>query len=222
MTKGRREEAASVLAVLRAEADEMMRHELSERYGIDTPKAFGIPMRRMKAMAKPLAPDHELAQALWVSGWYEARIIASLVDDPAMVTTDQMQRWCLDFDNWAIVDSVCFNHFDRAPQRWSLVGPWAADEREFVKRAAFALLWALALHDRRAPDSAFSAALPLIEANSNDERPLVTKALTMSLRAVGKSRPGLRPQVLALAERLAASDDPPSRRVGRPVVKALA
>ena len=49
--------------------------------------------------------DHELAAALWDTGWYEARMLAAFVDEPARVTAAQMDRWCRDFDNWAICDT---------------------------------------------------------------------------------------------------------------------
>jgi 3-methyladenine DNA glycosylase AlkD len=213
--------ARSIVETLRAEADPTIRREMAERYGIHTDRAFGLPMRRLKALAKPLAPNHGLALDLWASGWYETRTMASFIDDPTQVTTEQMHGWAKDFDNWAIVDSVCFNLFDRAPERWSMVEPWAGDDREFVKRAGFALLWALALHDRSAPDASFEEALPLVETNATDDRHLVTTAMTMALRAIGTQRPRLRRQVMTLAERLASSPHPRARKVGRPIVNAL-
>ena len=214
--------AEAVVAQLRAEGDPAIRADLADRYGIHTDNAVGIRMRRMKAIAKPLAPDHELATDLWATGLYEARTVAAFVDDPALVDAEQMHRWSRDFDNWAIVDTVCFNLFDRSPDAWSMLQPWADSPEEFIKRAGFALLWALAHHDRDATDEAFHAALPLIEANAHDDRPLVTKAQTMALRAIATKRPNLTPAVVTLAQRLAQSSDAPSRRIGRPIIKAFA
>ena len=115
-------------------------------------------MAAMKRIARDLGRDHALAAELWVTGIYEARIVAALVDEPALVTLAQMDRWCADFDNWAICDRVCFSLFDRAPGAWSRVEPWARDDREFVRRASFALLWSLALHDGSADDACSSPA----------------------------------------------------------------
>lgn len=214
-------EAASVLAQLHAEADPGARTDLADRYGIHTDHAVGVPMGRLKAIAKPLAPNHELAAELWASGLYEARTIAAFVDDPADVDAAQMTRWCADFDNWAIVDTVCFNLFDRSPDAWSMVEPWATEQGEFTKRAGFALLWALAHHDRNAPDDRYRAALSLLEANAGDDRHLITKAQTMALRAIGQIRPNVRADVVDLAQRLTGSDNPNTRRVGRPIVRAF-
>ena len=132
-----------------------------------------------------------------------------------------MGEWCAGFDNWAIVDTVCFHLFDKSPDAWAMTDRWAAAQEELTKRAAFALLWALALHDKAAADHRFRDALPLVEANATDPRRLVTKAQVMALRAIATKRPALRPDVLATARRLVESDDPIARRVGRPIVKAF-
>ncbi len=211
----------AIIAQLHTEGDPAVRSALAERYGIHTDHAVGIPMARMKEIAALIAPNPGLAEALWSSGLYEARTIAAFVDDPGSVTIKQMDRWCSDFDNWAIVDTVCFNLFDKSPDAWSMVAPWADAGGEFTKRAAFALLWALALHDKTADDDQFRTALRLIEANSGDHRHLVNKAQTMALRAIGQKRPGVLPDVQRLAQRLATSNNPNARRIGRPIAKAF-
>lgn len=206
---------------LEALADPAIRDQMGPRYGIHTSNALGVPMSSIKALGTRIGTDHELALALWATGVYEARTLAGLVDDPALVTAAQMDAWAEDFDNWAIVDSTCFNLFDRAPDRWHKVHEWAVRDHEMVKRAAFALLWSLALHDRGAADERFAAALSLIEPAATDPRHLVEKAVNMALRAVGRMRPALRTECIAIAERLAGSDDAAARRVGRPAVREL-
>lgn len=141
---------------------------------------------------------------------------------PAAVDAEQMNPWCIDFDNWAIVDTVCFHLFDKSPHAWSMIEPWTNSTAEFTKRAGFALLWALALHDKTAEDRQFRSALSLVEANAGEERHLVTKAQTMALRAIGQKRPAVLPDVLALARRLAKSNNPNARRLSRPIIKAFA
>jgi 3-methyladenine DNA glycosylase AlkD len=118
------------------------------RYNIPSDRAFGVPMREIQALAKQLGRNHELADALWASSWYEARLLAAYVDDPALVTPAQMDRWSRDFDNWGVCDTVCFALFDRTPHAWTKVEKWATRRAEFVKRAAFALLWGLTVHDK--------------------------------------------------------------------------
>src|SRR5215831_8707865 len=123
------------------------------RYAIVAPKAFGVSMATMEPLAKRLRPDHDLAVGLWATEWHEARMLASLIDDPARVTSGQMERWCRDFNNWAVCDTTCLKLFDRSPLAWGKIRPWARRRAEFEKRAAFALVASLALHDRAAVDA---------------------------------------------------------------------
>ncbi len=131
------------------------------RYGIPSDKAFGVPMNRIQKLARSLGKDHDLAVALWNTGWYEARLLAAYVDEPERVTPAQMDRWCGDFDNWAVPDTVCFVLFDRTPHAFARIAKWSRRKDEFGKRAAFALLASVALHDKDADDDAFLRCLPL-------------------------------------------------------------
>ncbi len=115
------------------------------RFGITATRPFGVSMANLKILAKRLGRDHALAAGLWDTGRYEARMLATLVDDPALVTPAQMERWCRDFDNWGICDTACFVLFDRTPHAWAKVSEWSSRREEFVKRGAFALLACLAL-----------------------------------------------------------------------------
>ena len=72
------------------------------RYGIVAPRAYGVTVGTLIGLAKRLGKDHALAAALWESGWYEARLLAPMVDDPGLVTRRQMNAWAGDFDNWAV------------------------------------------------------------------------------------------------------------------------
>ena len=144
-----------------------------------------------------------------------------MVDEPARVTSAEMDRWCADFDNWAICDTVCFNLFDRVPSVWQKVEPWSQRPEEFVKRASLALLWSLALHDKAAPDDLFVNGLDLVERGALDDRPMVTKAATMALYAVGRRNAVLTAAATATAETLSASPSPAARTVGRSALKRL-
>ena len=191
------------------------------RYGIVAPNAFGVSMKTMQALAKRIGKDHALAGALWKSGWFEARMLATLVDDPGRVTGPQMDAWACDFDNWAICDTACFCLFDRTPHAWRKVRQWASSPREFVRRAAFALLASLAGHDKSAPDAKFLALQPRIERGACDERPFVRKGVSWALRRIGGRSPALHAASVELATRLARSDDASSRWVGRDVLRDL-
>jgi 3-methyladenine DNA glycosylase AlkD len=197
------------------------RTDMLERYGITAQKAFGVPVGAIKQLAKRLGRDHDLAGALWQSGWYEARMLAVFVDDPARVTPAQMDRWARDFDNWAICDTACFSLFDRSPGAWRRVGPWSRRREEFVKRAAFALLASLALHDKTAKDERFVRCLPLVVRAAGDDRHLVTKGVSWALRSVGRRNAALNAAAVELAGRLAQVQGGPARAIGKEALREL-
>lgn len=159
------------------------------RYGIPAERAYGVGVGSLQKFAVSLGRSHALAAALWDCGGYEPRMLAAFVDVAAEVTAAQMQRWAQDFDNWAICDTVCFKLFDRAPAAWAQLAPWARRDEEFVKRAAFALLWSLSVHDKSAADAQFLQGLRLIEQAAADERHWVKKAVNMALRAWASAMP---------------------------------
>jgi 3-methyladenine DNA glycosylase AlkD len=191
------------------------------RYGIVAKKAFGVSMATMQTLARRLGRDHALAQALWRTGWYEARMLVSFVADPVRLTTAEMDRWCRDFDNWAICDTLCFHLFDKTPLGWAKVGQWARRTPEFEKRAAFALLAALALHDRTAPDSRYLTAMRLIPGAATDERNFVRKGVSWALRSIGHRNLSLLTAASDLGATLARSDDATARWVGKDVLRDL-
>jgi len=191
------------------------------RYGISATRPYGVAMSQLKAYAKRAGRDHALALALWKSGRYEARLLAILVDEPERVTLSQMRDWIAACDNWALVDTACFALFDRAPSAWQPIAGWARAQPEFVRRAAFAQLWALALHDKTAADAGFERGLALIERCAGDERNFVWKAVDMALRAIGKRNPRLRARARATAERLARREEASARRIGRHALRVL-
>lgn len=209
---------AYALAWLKKNGNEKARHELLPRYGITAKKTFGVSMANIQRLAKELGRGHDLAAALWQTGWYEARMMTAFVDEPDRVTPAQMDRWVRDFDNWAICDTLCFRLFDQTPHAFAKVKQWSASEDEFTKRTAFALLASLALHGK-GEDKDFLAALPLIERAATDERNFVKKGVNWALRAIGGKRsPALRKAARDLAQTLAASprSDGQMDRQGRP------
>lgn len=191
------------------------------RYAIPSDKAFGVSMSGIRSLAKRLGRSHELAAALWDTGWYEARMLASFVDEPARVTAAQMDRWCRDFDNWAICDTVCFALFDRTPHAWRKVEQWSGKSDEFAKRAAFALLASLTVHDKQAADEPFGKGLALVERAAMDERNFVKKSVNWALRSIGKRSPALNVAAVAVARRLATSSQAVPRWVGKDALREL-
>jgi 3-methyladenine DNA glycosylase AlkD len=214
------EQLQSALGWLKRHGTKRTRDGMS-RYGLPSTNAFGVTVAGIKTLAQRLGRDHQLAAGLWDSGWYEARMLASFVDVPASVTPAQMERWCRDFDNWGICDTVCFHLFDRTPYAWQKVAEWHDRPEEFVKRGAFALLWGLTVHDKQAADERFSESLLQLEQAAADERHLVKKAVNMALRAIGKRNSALNVAAVRVARRLAGSPHVAACWVGKDALREL-
>ena len=213
-------EAEAVVAELRGLGSEENRAGMA-RFGINTRKAFGVSMTAMRPIARRFRRRHDLALALWATGWHEARILAALIDDPKLVTSRQMDAWAADFDSWDLCDQACMKLFARTPHVEAKVARWAKDKREFVRRAAFATVAGYAVHAKGVPDSAFLPFLSAVEKCATDERNFVKKAVNWALRQIGKRSPGLHRPALALARRLAADDDSTARWIGKDAVREL-
>jgi len=210
----------SVLAWLEKHSSKATRDGMA-RYGVPSDNALGVTMADMKVLAKEVGKNHALAAELWDTGVYEARMLTSFVDDAEQVSAAQMNRWARDFDNWGICDTVCFHLFDRTPHAWQKVEQWHDSKEEFIKRASFALLWGLTVHDKRAADSAFVDGLSYIERAAADERHWVKKSVNMALRAIGKRNAALNRAAVATAKRLADSSDAAPHWVGKDALREL-
>lgn len=189
------------LALMRAQArpDELAG---MARFGIVGAGRLGLSVPAMRVIAKTLGHDHALAQALWDTGIPDARIVASMVAEPAQLTSRQMDAWAKGFVAWDVCDQTCLNAFRASPLAWRKVHTWATRQDEFVRRAAFALLATLAVHDKRADDACFVDALALIEAAAEDERNFVKKAVNWALRNIGKRNASLHAAAVACAQRV--------------------
>jgi 3-methyladenine DNA glycosylase AlkD len=214
------EQVQSALAWLKKRATRATRDGMA-RYAIPSDHAYGVAMRDIKALGTMLGRDQALAAALWNTGVYEARMLASFVGDPAKLTPAVMDRWCRDFDNWAFCDALSFNLFDRSPHAWTKVDEWSGRSKEFEKRTAFALLWSLSVHDKKATDDSFLRGLEIIEREAGDARSFVKKAANMALRAIGKRNRALNTAAVAAARRLARSGDASARWVGANALREL-
>lgn len=217
---GAEHDVDAVIATLKKRGSARVRAGMA-RYAIPSERAFGIPVGELRKLGKSLGKSHALAAALWKSGHYEARMLATMVDDITQVTPQQMDSWCKDFDSWAICDTACFGFFDRSPHAYKKVTVWAKRKPELEKRAAFALLASLALHDKQADSAKFLALLPLVEAAAGDERNFVKKAVSWALRSVGRRNTELNRASVEIAERLSHAAEPAARWIGKDALREL-
>ena len=190
------------------------------RFGINPSMTLGISIVDLRKLARNLGTDHALAQKLWASGIHEARILASFIDDPRLVTPAQMDRWVAAFDSWDVCDQVC-GLFEQTRWARAKITAWAADDREFVKRAAFAIIAGLAVHDKALHNRDFEVFFRLIRHGATDDRNFVRKAVNWALRSIGKRNRALNRRAVAVAQALSRLDAPPSRWVAADALREL-
>jgi 3-methyladenine DNA glycosylase AlkD len=211
--------ADEVIAHLRGLGSEENREGM-KRYGIRIDRALGISHGVQRDIAKKIKRNHERAFELWTSGITEAQFIASVTADPKRFTKADARGWAAEFDSWDIVDGVSDLFVDTDHWR-ELIEEFADDEREFVRRTAFAMMAWSVVHRKKEPDETFLAFLPLIEKHAKDERNFVKKGVNWALRSIGKRNAKLNNAALALSERLVASDDRTAGWIGKDAIRDL-
>jgi 3-methyladenine DNA glycosylase AlkD len=210
----------SIIAEMKSKADPRGVEGMA-RFGISGKNTLGLSIPTLKGMAKKVGRDHRVARALWKSGIHEAKILASLVDEPSKVTEEQMEEWVAQFDSWDVCDQCVSNLFDKTPFAVRKATEWSRREEEFVKRAGFAMMAALAVHDKGAPDAEFLGFFGAIEEGAKDPRNFVKKAVNWALRQIGKRNVRLNRAAIELAVRISGMDGPGTKWVASDAIREL-
>ena len=192
-----------------------------KRYGIRCDNALGISIYVLRDIAKEIGKDHQLAAKLWLSGIREARLLATMVDEWDLVTSDQMDEWVTDFDSWDICDQCISNLFDKTPYAYVKAVTWIERREEFVKRAGFVMMAALAVHDKTEKDRVFEAFLPKIIKHSTDERNFVKKAVNWALRQIGKRNKALNRKAISCAKKIEKKDSKSAKWIAKDAIREL-
>jgi len=191
------------------------------RYGINPESAFGIKVTTLRQLAKDIGRDHQLALDLWDSAFHEARMLATIIDDPKLVTEQQMETWIKDLYSWDLTDGLAGNLLDKTPFAYEKAIEWSHRQPEFEKRLGFALMAWLPVHDKKAPDEKFEIFFPQLEAESDDERIYVKKAISWALRNIGKRSMALTVAVIPVAENIGARGSKAAKWIASDVLREL-
>jgi len=186
-----------------------------KRFGVDNSKALGVPLPQIRKIAKSIKKDHQLALDLWDNDIHECRVMASLVDDPKQVTSQQMDQWVADFYSWDVCDQVCGNLFDRTEFAIDKALEWSKSEKEYIKRAGFVLMAEFAVHDKKAGNEEFMQFFPIIEREAWDDRNFVRKAVNWALRQIGKRNRDLHKIAVECANRIAQQESKAAKWIAK-------
>jgi len=209
-----------IMARLKSHADPIAVEGMS-RYGINPEFAYGISIPVLRGIAKEIGRDRRLAAKLWSSRVHEARILAGMIDDPARVTEQQMERWVRDFNSWDLCDQCCSNLFEKTPFAYRKAVEWSGREEEFVKRAGFVLMARLAVSDKKAADARFERFFLYIRKGASDERNYVKKAVNWALRQIGKRNRILNKKAIETALEIRESGSSAARWIASDALREL-
>ncbi len=191
------------------------------RFGINPENTYGVSIPNLRKIAKEARKDHTLAQKLWASGIHEARILASMIDEPTAVSEEQMERWVKDFDSWDVCDQCCMNLFEKTEFAYQKCVEWSSNKQEFVKRAGFALMARLAVSDKKAIDEQFVIFFPIIKRESVDNRNFVKKGVNWALRQIGKRNRNLNKMAIRTAKEIQEVDSKSSKWIASDALREL-
>ena len=191
------------------------------RFGIRSDDVFGVSKPILDKIARAIGKNHELGLQLWQTENHDARLLGMLISESPRVTAKQMEAWVKDFDNWDVCDGTCCHLFAAAAPAWNKSISWTRRKNEFEKRAGFALIAYLAVHDKAASDKQFAQHLKAIERESWDDRNFVRKAVNWALRNIGKRNKPLNRQAIACAERIRAAGTRAGRWIAADALREL-
>ncbi|XXV18673.1 DNA alkylation repair protein [Sorangium sp. So ce1182] len=175
------------------------------RHGAIDP-LFGVSFAHMNALTKRIKRDHELAEALWATGNSDARTLAAAIADPARFTRDRLEAWLDGLRSPLLVDLFVKHIAVNTPFARDAMERWTASADEWIGRAGWTLLGALATEDPSLPDSLFEERLSVIEASIHRARNRTREAMNGALISIGLRNEPLRGKALTAARRIGRVD----------------
>ncbi len=211
---------SDILARLKALSDPKAVEGMA-RFGINPQNTYGVSIPNLRKIARETGINHALAQELWASGMHEARILASMIDDPSIATEEQLESWVKDFDSWDVCDQCCMNFFQKTRFAYRKAVEWSERDKEFVKRAGFAMMACLAVSDKKAGDDLFDTFFPIIKREAFDNRNYVKKAINWALRQIGKRNIDLNKKAILIAGEIQKMDSRSAKWIASDAIREL-
>jgi 3-methyladenine DNA glycosylase AlkD len=213
-------ELSEVLQELEKLADPEVK-KIKERFGITAENSYGIFLKDLKALAKRIGPNDDLALQLFDSGIYEGKLLCSDLYNPRNLTDQLMEKWVTAFENWEICDTFCMGFFGRSNLVLPKALQWVEYEPEYQKRAGFVLMVAYAFTDKQAPNEIIRQFFPIMLKHANDDRKYVMKGINWALRQVGKRNPDLYKEAIVAANEILALGSKPAQWIAKDALRQL-
>lgn len=201
-----------VLAELDALEDAKIR-AVNERHGDD----HGVNLTKLRAVAKQLGRDEELAWELWQTGVTTARLVAHLVFTPRMLSATQLDAMLREARVPKVHDWLVNYHAKKSSAALTLRSQWIADADPVVASAGWALTadrvmrHASTIEEGGDPSGIdLSALLNSIEAEMQHAPERLQWAMNECLAQIGIASGTQRSRALEIGERLGVLRDYPT------------
>jgi len=191
------------------------------KFGIKSNNSLGIYHKELKMIAKEIGRDNKLALQLFDSGIYEGRLLCSKMFKPEDVTEALMEKWVKTFENWEICDSFSMGLFSKSKFALAKILEWTKREREFEKRAGFAMMAAYCMADKKSDNDLFEQFFPIIKQAANDERLYVKKAVNWALRNIGKRNIDLKEAAIDVANEILKFNSKSAKWIAKNALREL-
>lgn len=173
-------------------------------------RSYGIGLTRLRSYAKQLGKDHDLAQALWDSDCYDARVLGLLIDDPKQMTIEQVERMLeagLAEGMLVHVFTACGAPLSKTRFAFELVQRWVEHADPLRRQCGYALLYELSKKNPPGMDDAYLLErIGHIAASIHQQPMWVREAMNTALMGMGKRNLRLNAAALAAARTIGPVD----------------
>jgi 3-methyladenine DNA glycosylase AlkD len=160
---------------------------------------YGVSFANLQRLQKRIRVDQALALGLWKSGNTDARILATMIADPAKMTEKVLDGWIGGVRYYVLADAVASLAIRTTSAR-GLAERWIREPAEFVAQAGWSMVARLAMQDKTVPEAYFEKFLPLIARTIHAAENRARYAMNNALIAIGIRSDELEREALAVAK----------------------
>ena len=174
------------------------------RHGV-ADKMYGVSYANLAKLKKQIKADHDLAVKLWDSGNHDARILATMIADPAEMKSQQLDVWAKELGNYVITDAFA-SLAGKTKYARKKMEKWTRSKQEWTGRLGWLLLVNFAQADGELTNAELTEYRKIIEAGIHTSTNRVKDAMNSALMAMGIYRKSLQKKAIATARRIGKID----------------
>jgi len=170
-----------------------------KRHGVQD-ELYGVSYAHLGALKKKIKVDCELAQQLWKSGVHDARILATMIADPAEGSS-VVDEWVKDVSSYVISDALATFAAQNSPDP-KKIEKWMKSKDEWIGCFGWSLFARLARNDGPFSDEALEQYLDTIERDIHQAKNRVKHSMNSAVISIGVRNEKLQKKALAAAARI--------------------